>query len=64
MAHLRKRYLLEHLPKALKASTLVGVLGQRQVGKTTLLESLPVVYETLDDDEKLFAARARPPGLS
>lgn len=49
MAHLRKRYLKENLEKVLKFSPLVGVLGHRQVGKTTLAEQLGKEYFTLDD---------------
>lgn len=61
MPHQRKRYLEAHLKKALTYSPIVGVLGQRQVGKTTLVESVVLQnYVTLDDVEKLDFARTRP----
>ena len=48
MAHLRQRHLSSIVKKALSYSPLVGMLGHRQVGKTTLLEVLCKRYETLD----------------
>ncbi len=63
MPHLRERYLARHIQTALKFSSLVGVLGQRQVGKTTLLESLVGQdYVTMDDDQTLAAVLAKPQG--
>ncbi len=49
MAHIRKRHLLATLRHLEKASPLVGLLGHRQVGKTTLLEQLAKNYVSLDD---------------
>lgn len=46
--HLRDRHLYPVIKKALSYSPLVGMLGHRQVGKTTLLEMLCKRYETLD----------------
>lgn len=48
MPHLRVRYLERELFKLLGFSPLVGVLGHRQVGKTTLVASLGKEYFSLD----------------
>ena len=48
MPHTRARHLEPLLKKALGLSPIVGVLGHRQVGKTTLLEALSDRYATLD----------------
>lgn len=56
MAHLRKRYVSELIEKAKKMSPIIGLLGHRQVGKTTVLESLCTVYKTLDDRSNLELA--------
>lgn len=61
MAHHRERYLKKYVLDSLRFSPLVGVLGQRQTGKTTLLESLPnSIYDSLDDDARLQFARLKP----
>lgn len=61
MAHLRQRSLKSHILQALKISPLVGVLGQRQVGKTTLLKTIVGdYYVTLDDAETRLRADAKP----
>ncbi len=51
MAHLRKRHILPAVEKLLTHSPIVGILGHRQVGKTTLLESLSNHYESFDDED-------------
>jgi len=48
MPHLRKRHLEPILKKLLAYSPLVGILGHRQVGKTTLAEILGKEYYSLD----------------
>jgi hypothetical protein len=48
MPHRRKRYLSEIIPSALAFSPIVGVLGHRQVGKTTLTEAIAKRYVSLD----------------
>lgn len=48
MPHSRSRYAESLIKRALKHSPLVGLFGQRQVGKTTLLEKLSSSYCTLD----------------
>lgn len=48
MAHQRARHLQVLLQKILKFSPIVGLLGHRQVGKTTLIESVAAQYQTLD----------------
>lgn len=56
MPHLRLRHskkLIEHLARV---SPLVGLLGHRQVGKTTLLEDSSPNYLTFDDATTLDAA--------
>lgn len=57
MAHLRNRYLQSLLTEVLNFSPLVGILGHRQVGKTTLLELVSKEYVTLDDQEQLSLAQ-------
>ena len=56
MPHQRSRHILALLEKRLKLFSVVGILGARQTGKSTLLrELLPAlrktVYVTLDRDE-------------
>ncbi len=60
MAHLRRRYLQHVLEKAKNFSPLLGVLGHRQVGKTTLLESLSKHYYSMDDRAEKDSAIADP----
>ena len=58
MPHRRKRHLEVVLKKLLGLNPLVGILGHRQVGKTTLLELLAHTYHTLDESsERLLAQR-------
>jgi predicted AAA+ superfamily ATPase len=56
MAHLQSRFATRHLKDALAFSPLVGVLGQRQVGKTTLVESLVNDHYVSSDDESTKSA--------
>jgi uncharacterized protein len=60
MAHVRPRYLETIIQKALGFSPIVGVLGHRQVGKTTLLERLSKHYESLDSAKTLALANEDP----
>ena len=61
MGHLRTRFATRHLEDALAFSPLVGVLGQRQVGKTTLVESLVKShYVSFDDESTKTAAEMAP----
>lgn len=60
MAHLRERYILKLIDKAQKLSPLVGILGHRQVGKTTVAEKVAKAYVTLDDKESLDLALNSP----
>ena len=60
MAHTRTRHLTALLAKALKMSPLVGLLGHRQVGKTTLSAGLCENYVTFDDAETLETAKESP----
>jgi len=48
MPHLRKRHAEPLLRKLLAFSPIVGVMGHRQVGKTTLLEKVAEGYTTFD----------------
>ncbi len=57
MAHHRNRFLIEALNKALQFSPLVGLLGHRQVGKTTLLQEICEEYITFDDEDEFKKAQ-------
>jgi len=56
MAHFRKRFILDKLEKTTAFSPITGVVGHRQVGKTTLLQHYSNHYYTLDDEDILNAA--------
>jgi uncharacterized protein len=60
MPHERKRYASSLIQKALTHSPIVGVLGQRQVGKTTIVSSLAQEYVTLDVSKELEFATNNP----
>ncbi len=60
MAHERQRHLTALLANLSALSPLVGLLGHRQVGKTTLLEAVSRHYVTFDDEQTLAAARLDP----
>ncbi len=60
MPHLRHRYLSELLVKALKHSPIVGVFGQRQTGKTTMISSIAKEYVSLDRQGNLNLAQNEP----
>ena len=47
MAHIRNRFVYNNLVKTLKYSPLVGVLGHRQVGKTTLVRYLRFMLQLI-----------------
>ena len=60
MPHLRKRYAEPALLKALSSSPLVGLLGHRQTGKTTLISELCDRYFSLDQKTERESAEADP----
>jgi len=60
MPHPRKRYASELINKGLSHSPIVGILGQRQVGKTTLVSSIAHEYVTLDVSRELEFATNNP----
>ncbi len=60
MAHLRIRYLTENLQKLCTFSPIIGVLGHRQVGKTTLLEHFSKDYHTFDIKKNRVDAELNP----
>ena len=60
MAHERKRHLASVLRHLATLSPLVGLIGHRQVGKTTLLEAIAQQYLSLDDEDDLQAANSDP----
>lgn len=60
MPHTRERYLQPLLEKTQKFSSIVGIFGHRQVGKTTLASLLGERYTTLDDPAFLTLAGSDP----
>ena len=60
MPHLRKRYAEPLIQRALSHSPIVGIFGQRQVGKTTLLESDAGEFCTLDDERTFLEVESDP----
>jgi predicted AAA+ superfamily ATPase len=60
MAHLRKRYIQSLINKVSQLSPLIGILGHRQVGKTTVAEMTAAGYVTLDDRSSLDLALKDP----
>jgi predicted AAA+ superfamily ATPase len=59
MAHFRKRYLQKELESTLKFSPIVGILGHRQVGKTTLMNQLVQSYASIDlPENRKYAAES------
>ncbi len=57
MPHQRRRYALRNIQQLLSFSPLVGLLGHRQVGKTTLLAHIAKRYCTLDEADEQQAAQ-------
>ncbi len=62
--HLRNRHIIDQITKKKRAFPLVGILGARQVGKSTLLRELigkkgAIPYFTLDRPEVLMQLRSR-----
>jgi len=60
MPHIRQRYVTNLIEKAKLLSPIVGLLGHRQVGKTTVLELLANSYSTLDSKSLLDMANKFP----
>ena len=60
MPHQRNRYIEPLLKKSLSYTPIVGILGQRQTGKTTLVEKMSSEYETLDNRISLEFAEKEP----
>ena len=60
MPHFRKRYLAEIIPSSIAFSPIVGILGHRQVGKTSLVERIAGKYITLDVKADRELARTQP----
>jgi molybdopterin-guanine dinucleotide biosynthesis protein len=56
MAHLRKRFITELFKETCRFSPIVGVLGHRQVGKTTFLEKNVENYKTFDNQSTFSLA--------
>lgn len=53
MTHIRNRHAESLIGKALTYSPCVGLIGMRQVGKSTLLNKYGRTYHTFDDDRFL-----------
>ncbi len=62
MPHMRARYAVELIKKLSRFSPIVGVLGHRQVGKTTCLEQICSAYFTFDLPGEMDAANIDPEG--
>jgi predicted AAA+ superfamily ATPase len=60
MAHLRKRYIQNNFDKVVAHSPLLGIVGHRQVGKTTFLEKNAKTYFTLDSKSEFTEASLDP----
>ncbi|MGK5088022.1 AAA family ATPase [Bdellovibrionota bacterium FG-2] len=60
MPHSRKRYLEPLLKNSMNLSPLVGVIGHRQVGKTTLVEQHAQRYYVLDQKKEQILAKDDP----
>ncbi|NDF15990.1 ATP-binding protein [bacterium] len=58
MPHERKRHIEELIRKTLAYSPIAGILGHRQVGKTTLAQVFSERYTTLDAAESLASAQS------
>lgn len=63
MPHNRRRHLEPLIQKTLRYSSITGVFGHRQVGKTTLVESLAGQYVTFDRSASLDQACRDPEGF-
>lgn len=62
MPHLRHRYVLSLIKKAMSHSPIVGILGHRQVGKTTLATQFAGEYVTLDQRAQQSQVEVDPDG--
>jgi predicted AAA+ superfamily ATPase len=60
MAHMRKRHAQDAIQKLLQFSSLIGIFGHRQVGKTTFLEKTAASYISFDDKKTILAAKDDP----
>lgn len=60
MPHLRKRYAEPLITRALSHTPIVGIFGQRQVGKTTLMEAASNEFCTLDQERTLLELESDP----
>lgn len=74
MPHTRNRFMLDYFNKLRSFWPIVGVLGLRQVGKTTFLRELVGIknYQSFDDEEireeaqaspKVFLSKLNPPAI-
>ena len=60
MPHLRERYLKPLISKTMSLSSIVGIVGHRQSGKTTLITELTTNYITLDNKQNRIHAQENP----
>ena len=60
MPHSRVRFAVANIHQSLSHSGIVGLFGQRQVGKTTLLEEACKEYKTFDQARELDLANKDP----
>jgi len=61
--HIRTRHLEVFIQKLLRFSPIVGLLGHRQSGKTTLMGQVVKTYITMDQRTSLQAAESDPDGF-
>jgi hypothetical protein len=58
--HFRKRHIDESFNNLIRHARIVGILGHRQVGKTTFIQAKSHDYITLDEKKSLLLARNDP----
>src|SRR5262249_14138325 len=60
MPHARARHLQDGFDRLIRHARIIGILGHRQVGKTTFLGANANEYVSLDDEEEFERASRSP----